>query len=34
MTVPELQKRKAEGRKIIMVTAYDALFARIIEEIS
>ena len=32
MTVPELQKRKAEGRKIIMVTAYDALFARIIEE--
>src|SRR5256886_13960930 len=32
MTVPELRKRKAEGRKIIMVTAYDALFARIIEE--
>ena len=32
MTVPELRKRKTEGRKIIMVTAYDALFARIIEE--
>jgi 3-methyl-2-oxobutanoate hydroxymethyltransferase len=32
MTVPELQKRKAEGRKVIMVTAYDALFTRIIEE--
>jgi 3-methyl-2-oxobutanoate hydroxymethyltransferase len=32
MTVPELQQRKAEGRKIVMVTAYDALFARIIEE--
>ena len=32
MTVPELRKCKAEGRKIIMVTAYDALFARIIEE--
>ena len=32
MTVPDLRKRKAEGRKIIMVTAYDALFARIIEE--
>jgi 3-methyl-2-oxobutanoate hydroxymethyltransferase len=32
MTVPELGKRKAEGRKITMVTAYDALFARIIEE--
>ena len=32
MTVPELQQRKTEGRKIIMVTAYDALFARIVEE--
>jgi 3-methyl-2-oxobutanoate hydroxymethyltransferase len=31
-TVPDLQKRKAEGRKIVIVTAYDALFARIIEE--
>jgi 3-methyl-2-oxobutanoate hydroxymethyltransferase len=32
MTVPELKKRKAEGRQIVMVTAYDALFARIVEE--
>ncbi len=32
MTVPEFQKRKREGRKLIVVTAYDALFARIIEQ--
>jgi 3-methyl-2-oxobutanoate hydroxymethyltransferase len=32
MTVPELQQRKVDGRKIVVVTAYDALFARIIEE--
>jgi len=32
VTVPELQQRKAEGRKIVMVTAYDALFTRIVEE--
>jgi 3-methyl-2-oxobutanoate hydroxymethyltransferase len=32
MTVPEFKKRKAEGRKIVMVTAYDALFTRIAEE--
>jgi 3-methyl-2-oxobutanoate hydroxymethyltransferase len=32
MTIPELQKRKTERRKIVMVTAYDALFTRIIEE--
>ncbi len=32
MTVPDLQKRKTEGRKIVVVTAYDALFARIAEE--
>jgi len=32
MTVPDLQKRKAEGRKIIVVTAYDALFTRIVEQ--
>lgn len=32
MTIPELQKLKAEGRKIIVVTAYDALFTRIVEE--
>src|SRR5438067_6474761 len=27
-----MQKRKSEKRKIIVVTAYDALFARIVEE--
>lgn len=32
MTVPEFQKRKREGRKLIVVTAYDALFTRIIEQ--
>ena len=32
MTVPELQRRKAESRKIAVVTAYDALFTRIAEE--
>lgn len=32
MTVPEFQKRKHEGKKLIVVTAYDALFARIIEQ--
>lgn len=32
MTVPEFQKRKREGKKLIVVTAYDALFARIIEQ--
>ncbi|MBI5854307.1 MAG: 3-methyl-2-oxobutanoate hydroxymethyltransferase [Nitrospirae bacterium] len=32
MTIPELLTRKREGRKITVVTAYDALFARILEE--
>src|SRR6266540_3105118 len=32
MTIPDFRKRKAEGRKIVMVTAYDALFTRIVEE--
>ena len=32
MTIPEMQKRKSEKRKIIVVTAYDALFTRIAEE--
>ncbi len=32
MTVPELFARKREGKKITVVTAYDALFARILEE--
>jgi 3-methyl-2-oxobutanoate hydroxymethyltransferase len=32
MTVPEFQQHKRDGKKIVMVTAYDALFTRIIEE--
>jgi 3-methyl-2-oxobutanoate hydroxymethyltransferase len=32
MTVPEFQQCKRDGKKIVMVTAYDALFTRIIEE--
>ena len=32
MTVPDLQKCKRDRRKITVVTAYDALFARIVEE--
>src|SRR5579885_1018021 len=32
MTVPEFQHRKRQGRKLVVVTAYDALFTRIIEE--
>jgi 3-methyl-2-oxobutanoate hydroxymethyltransferase len=32
MTVPEFQQRKRDKRKIVVVTAYDALFTRIIEE--
>ncbi len=32
MTVPDFKKRKAGGRKIVVVTAYDALFTRIAEE--
>ena len=32
MTIPDFKKRKAEGRKIVVVTAYDALFTRIAEE--
>jgi 3-methyl-2-oxobutanoate hydroxymethyltransferase len=32
MTIPDFRKCKAEGRKISVVTAYDALFARIVEE--
>jgi len=33
VTIPEMQKRKSEKRKIIVVTAYDALFTRIAEEV-
>jgi 3-methyl-2-oxobutanoate hydroxymethyltransferase len=32
MTVPDLQRHKREGRKVIVVTAYDALFTRIVEQ--
>jgi len=32
MTVPDLQKCKRDGRKIAVATAYDALFARIVEQ--
>lgn len=32
MTIPDFRKRKAEGRKIVVVTAYDALFTCIAEE--
>lgn len=32
MTVPQFQQRKREGKKLAVVTAYDALFARIVEE--
>lgn len=32
MTVPEFQQYKREGKKLTVVTAYDALFARIVEE--
>lgn len=32
MTIVEFQKAKREGRKLIVVTAYDALFTRIVEQ--
>jgi 3-methyl-2-oxobutanoate hydroxymethyltransferase len=32
MTVPEFQRRKRERKKLIVVTAYDALFTQIVEE--
>lgn len=32
MTVPELQRHKQDGKKLIVVTAYDALFTRIVEQ--
>jgi len=31
-TIPDMGTMKAEGRKIVMVTAYDALFAQIFDE--
>lgn len=32
MTVPDLQRHKRDKKKIVVVTAYDALFARIVEQ--
>jgi 3-methyl-2-oxobutanoate hydroxymethyltransferase len=32
MTIPEFQQRKRDGKKLIVVTCYDALFTRIVEE--
>ena len=32
LTVPGLQARKRDGQKLIVVTCYDALFARIVEQ--
>jgi 3-methyl-2-oxobutanoate hydroxymethyltransferase len=32
MTVPEFYKYKQGGKKLVLVTAYDALFARIVEQ--
>lgn len=32
MTVPDFQRCKREGRKVTVVTAYDALFTRIVEQ--
>jgi 3-methyl-2-oxobutanoate hydroxymethyltransferase len=32
MTVPEFQQQKHDGKKLIVVTAYDALFTRIVEQ--
>ena len=32
MTIPEFQRHKRDNKKLIVVTAYDALFARIVEQ--
>src|SRR2546423_6674209 len=32
MTIPEFQRHKRDRKKLILVTAYDALFTRIVEE--
>jgi len=32
MTIPDFQRHKRERKKLILVTAYDALFTRIVEE--
>ena len=31
VTVPSIQKMKQDGRKIVMLTAYDATFARLLD---
>jgi 3-methyl-2-oxobutanoate hydroxymethyltransferase len=31
LTLPELQSRKRDGRKLVMLTCYDALFGRLLE---
>src|ERR1700733_7519211 len=31
LTLPELKARKRDGRKLVMLTCYDALFARLLE---
>lgn len=31
LTIPELRERKAAGRKLVMLTCYDALFARLLD---
>ena len=32
LTIPEFQQHKQQGKKITVVTAYDALFTRIVEQ--
>ncbi|MDH3505346.1 MAG: 3-methyl-2-oxobutanoate hydroxymethyltransferase, partial [Nitrospirota bacterium] len=32
MTIPEFQRFKKQGKKLTVVTAYDALFTRIVEQ--
>lgn len=32
MTVPEFLRQKSQGKKLVVVTAYDALFTRIVEQ--
>ncbi len=32
LTIPQFQQRKLQGKKITVVTAYDALFAKIVEQ--
>ena len=32
VTVPYLVARKREGQRIVMITAYDATFARLVEQ--